>query len=59
MPTILDVLGAQPSATIKGHTQSPLDGVSMRARFDDASVSSNRKTQFYAMLGSRSIWHEG
>ena len=27
--------------------------------FDDASVDVGRKTQFYAMLGSRSIWHEG
>ena len=26
---------------------------------DDASAPSARKTQFYAMLGSRSIWHEG
>ena len=59
MPTILDVLGVEPPETLKGHTQSPLDGVSMRASFDDASVESARRTQFYAMLGSRSIWHEG
>ncbi len=59
VPTILDVLGLQAPETIKGHTQSPLDGVSMRESFDDASVASRRKTQFYAMLGSRSIWHEG
>ena len=31
----------------------------MRESFDDASAESERKTQFYAMLGSRSIWHEG
>ncbi len=31
----------------------------MRASLDDASSPSSRKTQFYAMLGSRSIWHEG
>jgi arylsulfatase A-like enzyme len=31
----------------------------MRGSFDDASAESPRKTQFYAMLGSRSIWHEG
>ena len=39
--------------------QSPLDGLSMRASFDDPSSPSPRKTQFYAMLGSRSIWHGG
>ena len=59
VPTLLDVLGIEPPETIKGHTQSPLDGVSMRNSFDDASSESGRKTQFYAMLGSRSIWHEG
>ncbi len=31
----------------------------MRETIDDASAPSARKTQFYAMLGSRSIWHEG
>jgi arylsulfatase A-like enzyme len=59
VPTILDVLGVQPPETIKGHVQSRFDGVSMRASFDDKSSPSARKTQFYAMLGSRSIWHEG
>src|SRR6476659_6424978 len=42
-----------------GPTQSPIGGVSMRESIDDGSANSNRKTQFYAMLGSRSIWHEG
>ena len=59
VPTILDVLGVDAPETIKGHTQSQFDGVSMRDSFDDASAASRRKTQFYAMLGSRSIWHEG
>ena len=59
VPTILDVLGVEAPETIKGHTQSPFDGVNMRETFDDASAESKRKTQFYAMLGSRSIWHEG
>jgi arylsulfatase A-like enzyme len=59
VPTILDILGVEAPETIKGHTQSPLDGVSMRSSLDDGSASSARKTQFYAMLGSRSIWHDG
>ena len=59
VPTILDVLGVEAPETIKGYTQSPMDGVSMRASFDDASAPSSRQTQFYSMLGSRSIWHEG
>ena len=59
MPTLLDLLGVDAPDSIKGHTQTPFDGVSMRGSLDDASAPSARKTQFYAMLGSRSIWHEG
>jgi arylsulfatase A-like enzyme len=59
VPTILDVLGVDPPETIKGHVQSPFDGVSMRYSFDHASLPSARKTQFYSMLGSRGIWHDG
>ena len=39
--------------------QSDFDGVSMRYSFDDAKADGARKTQFYSMLGSRGIWHEG
>ncbi|TCN31698.1 arylsulfatase [Kribbella orskensis] len=59
VPTILDVLGVDAPETIKGHTQSAFDGISMRASVEDASAASGRTTQFYSMLGSRSIWHEG
>lgn len=58
-PTILDVLNIEPPAIIKGYTQSHIDGVSMRYSFDDPSADGARKTQFYSMLGSRAIWHEG
>ncbi len=59
VPTILDCLDVSAPATIKGHTQTQLDGVSMRYSFDDPSSPSARHTQFYSMLGSRAIWHEG
>jgi arylsulfatase A-like enzyme len=59
VPTILDCLGVEAPARIKGHVQSRFDGVSMRYSFDDASAPSARKTQFYSMLGSRGIWHQG
>ena len=59
VPTILDVLGVQAPETIKGHVQSPFDGVSMRYTVEMESAPSARKTQFYSMLGSRGIWHDG
>jgi arylsulfatase A-like enzyme len=59
MPTILDVLDVELPTEIKGYTQSALDGLSMRYSFDDAKAKTTRRTQFYSMLGSRSIWHDG
>jgi arylsulfatase A-like enzyme len=59
MPTILDTLGVTPPATIKGHVQSRIDGVSMRYSVEMPSAPSARRTQFYSMLGSRGIWHDG
>ncbi len=59
VPTILDTLGVRPPKTIKGHVQAPFDGVSMRYSFDAPTAPSARKTQFYSMLGSRGVWHDG
>jgi arylsulfatase len=59
VPTILDVLGVEAPEVIKGHVQSEFDGVSMRYAFEDAEASTMRHTQFYSMLGSRGIWHDG
>jgi arylsulfatase len=59
VPTILDCLGVEPPETIAGHVQSDFDGVSMRYSFEHAEMPTARATQFYSMLGSRAIWHEG
>jgi arylsulfatase A-like enzyme len=59
VPTILDCLGVAAPDAIKGHTQSRFDGASMRYSFEDPSAPSARTTQFYSMLGSRAIWHDG
>jgi arylsulfatase len=59
VPTVLDCLGVDAPSQINGHTQTPFDGVSMRYAFEDPSGLSHRRTQFYSMLGSRGIWHNG
>ncbi len=59
VPTVLDLLGVEMPERIKGHVQAPFDGVSMRTSFDDPAAPSARQTQFYSMLGSRGIWHDG
>jgi arylsulfatase A-like enzyme len=59
VPTVLDCLGVELPERIKGHVQVPFDGVSMRYGFDDPDAPTTRRTQFYSMLGSRGIWHDG
>jgi arylsulfatase len=59
VPTILELLDVTPPEVLKGYVQASFDGVSMRYSFDDPSAPSARKTQFYSMLGSRGIWHDG
>ncbi len=59
VPTILDTLGVAAPEAINGHAQSRFDGVSMRYTVTEPSAPSARRTQFYCMLGSRGIWHDG
>ncbi len=59
VPTVLDCLGMTAPEEVKGFTQTPVQGVSMRYTFADAAAPTRRFTQFYSMLGSRGIYHQG
>ncbi|CAK6687350.1 arylsulfatase [Synechococcus sp. BA-124 BA4] len=59
LPTVLDALGFEPPATIRGVTQSPIEGFSLRSCFDDAGAPSLHRTQYFEMFGHRSLYHEG
>jgi arylsulfatase A-like enzyme len=59
VPTVLDVQGIEPPASIRGVTQSPLHGVSFRHTFDDAAATTRHRTQYFEMLGHRAIDHDG
>jgi arylsulfatase A-like enzyme len=59
VPTILELVGVEPPAVIKGYAQTPIQGVSMAYSFDDPGAESRRQTQYYAMLGTRAIYHQG
>ena len=48
----------EPPETINGYLQSPIEGESFAAALTDPSVP-GKATQFYTMLGQRSIYHEG
>jgi len=58
-PTIYDLLGIDPPDEVRGIAQKPLDGLSFKAALDDAGADTGKRTQFYAMLGTRGIWHDG
>ena len=45
--------------TCTGYEQVPLPGVSMRYSFDAADAPDQKERQYYEMLGTRGIWHEG
>jgi arylsulfatase len=59
VPTVLDVLDIDPPGSIKGVTQSPIEGVSFAHTFVNAKTPSRRNTQYFEMLGHRSIYHDG
>jgi len=58
--TVLDVTGIDMPTTFRGVEQRPLDGVSMKYSFDAAPDGpTEKKVQYYAMLGTRGIWKDG
>ncbi|MFD4140960.1 sulfatase-like hydrolase/transferase [Streptomyces sp. NPDC058572] len=59
VPTVYDLLGIQPPDVVGGVTQNPIEGASFRKVIGDTEAPPPRQTQFYTMLGTRGIWHDG
>ena len=59
VPTVLDALGIEAPSTIKGATQTPIEGLSLASCFADAAAPSKHITQYFEMLGHRSLYHDG
>ena len=59
VPTVLDALGIEPPETVRGVTQSPLQGFSLKSSFDDAKAPALHVTQYFEMFGHRSLYHDG
>jgi len=58
VPTLYEMLDIEPPETLKGYQQFPMEGESFAAAITDRDAPA-KSTQFYAMLGQRSIYHEG
>lgn len=59
MPTVLAAAGIAPREVVDGIAQQPLDGASLLPAFDAADAPAPRRTQYFEMLGSRAIYHDG
>jgi hypothetical protein len=59
VPTLLECLDLDMPDLVNGYTQFPLEGESFMSTFDHADAETTKATQFYSMLGTRAIWHQG
>jgi arylsulfatase A-like enzyme len=59
VPTVLEALGIEAPSTIKGVTQSPIEGFSLADSFDNPTAASKHITQYFEMFGHRSLYHDG
>jgi arylsulfatase len=59
MPTVLDAAGIEPARVVDGVAQMPVEGRSLVPTFADAQAPATRSTQYFEMLGSRAIYHNG
>ena len=58
-PTILDAARVPEPVEVDGVKQQRVDGMSFLATFASASIPSRRTMQYFEMLGSRAIYHDG
>jgi arylsulfatase len=59
VPTIYELTKITPPKVVNGFEQDPIAGVSMVYAFDDAKAPGTRKTQFFDIMASRGIYHDG
>lgn len=59
VPTIYEAAKITPPRVVNGFDQDKIDGVSMSYTFADAKAKDRRTTQFFDIMGSRAIYHDG
>ncbi|MBV8204103.1 MAG: sulfatase-like hydrolase/transferase, partial [Candidatus Eremiobacteraeota bacterium] len=59
VPTIYEILGITPPFEVNGVQQDPIDGVSFGYTFDDPKAKGRLITQYFEVMGSRAIYHDG
>jgi len=59
VPTIYEILGITPPREVNGVPQDPIDGVSFAYSFGDPKAKGRLLTQYFEIMGSRAIYHDG
>jgi arylsulfatase A-like enzyme len=61
LPTVLELIGVEPPRTIDYVPQTPIDGISFAPLLAAGGElrPGHRVTQYFEMLGSRAIYHDG
>ena len=59
MPTVMEAVGLPIPDEVDGVAQQRVDGVSLLGVLEDPGAAELHHTQYFEMLGSRSIYHEG
>lgn len=61
VPTILDAIGIPQPSMVNGIAQRPIEGVSMMYTWNraNAAAPSQRRTQYFEILGNRAMYHDG
>jgi arylsulfatase A-like enzyme len=58
-PTVLDLLGLQAPTEVRGVPQMPIEGTSLAYTFAEPAAPTQKRTQYFEMLGDRAMWHDG
>jgi len=59
LPTVLELIGIERPAQLNGVTLAPVEGTSFAHTIEDAAAPTKHDTQYYEMMGSRAIYHQG
>jgi arylsulfatase A-like enzyme len=59
VPTIYEILDITAPSFVNGIPQDSIDGTSFAYTFDDAKAKGRKTTQYFEIMGSRAIYHNG
>jgi arylsulfatase A-like enzyme len=59
VPTIYDIVGIEAPLIVDGVPQIPIAGASFARTLTDRSTPGGKKTQYFEIMGSRAIYHDG